>query len=112
MGYEVRKQQEVSAREKTRIKRSWKHVIHKAIQWRKMLDDVAVRSLSEIAGKEGLTRARVTEIMNLLKLPVEMREFLLELEDAKEIRKCSERRLRTSHSGKYPLLESYPRSNE
>jgi hypothetical protein len=59
-----------------------------------MLDNGEVGSLNEIAVKEGLIRARVTQIMNLLKLPEEMREFLLRLDDPKEIRKYSERRLR------------------
>lgn len=40
------------------------HIIHKAISWQKMLEDAGVESLSEIAKKEGLTRARVTQIMN------------------------------------------------
>jgi hypothetical protein len=62
-----------------------------------MLDDGTVKSLSEIARNEGLTRARVTQIMNLLKLPADMQVFLLELEDPKHIRKYSERRLRGYH---------------
>jgi hypothetical protein len=62
-----------------------------------MLDDGSVDSMSQIARSEGLTRARVTQIMNLLKLPAEMQVFLLELEDAKEVRKYSERKLRGHH---------------
>jgi hypothetical protein len=53
--------------------------------------------MSEIARKEGLTRARVTQIMNLLKLTSEMQDFLLGLDDAKQIRKSSERKLRSYH---------------
>lgn len=75
-----------------------KHVIHKAVLWRKMLDDGKVGFLNDIAKKEGLTRARVTQIMNLLKLPAEMREFLLQLDDPKDIRKYSERSLRSTKS--------------
>jgi hypothetical protein len=59
-----------------------------------MLDDGAVSSMSEIVRKEGLTRARVTQIMNLLKLSAEMQVFLLGLNDAKQVRKYSERKLR------------------
>jgi len=59
-----------------------------------MLDDGVVVSMSEIARTEGLTRARVTQIMNLLKLPAEKQVFLLELDDAKLVREYSERRLR------------------
>jgi len=62
-----------------------------------MLNDGSVKSMSEIARAEGLTRARVTQIMNLLKLPAELKVFLLELEDPKHIRKYSERRLRGYH---------------
>jgi hypothetical protein len=76
-----------------------RHIIHKAVAWEKMVDDREVGSLIEIAEKEGLTRARVTQIMNLLKLPPEWKEFLLGLADPKEIRKYSERRLRNHYVG-------------
>ena len=59
-----------------------------------MLDDGLVESMSEISITEGMTRARVTQIMNLLKLPAEMQNLLLKLDDPKEIRKFSERKLR------------------
>ena len=78
------------------MNRPRKHVIHKAIQWRKMLDNGEVGSLNEIAAKEGVTRAGVTQIMNLLKLPDEMRSFLARLDDPKEIRRYSERKLRST----------------
>ena len=70
------------------------HIIHKAVEWKKMLDDGTVASSSEIARIEGISRARVTQIMNLLKLSAEMQNFLLKLDDQKEIRKFSERKLR------------------
>lgn len=60
-----------------------------------MLDEGEVGSLNEIAAKEGVSRARVTQVMNLLKLPEEMRDFLLGLDDPKEIRRYSERKLRS-----------------
>ena len=66
-----------------------------------MLNDGSVCSKSEIARKEGLTRARVTQIMNLLKLPAEMQEFLVKLEDPREIRKFSERKLRNKQKVKF-----------
>jgi ParB-like chromosome segregation protein Spo0J len=75
---------------------SQKHIIHKAIEWKSMLDEGIVTSLNEIAKREGLSRARVTQVMNLLKLPVEVREFLARLDDLKEIRRYSERRLRNN----------------
>lgn len=71
-----------------------KHIIHKAIEWKRMLDDGTVGSLSEIAKTEGLTRARVTQVMNLLKLPDEVKNLLMRLYEPKEIRKYSERKMR------------------
>jgi hypothetical protein len=87
--------------EKTGAVNKPRHIIHKAIGWEKMLDDGEVGSLSEIGEKEGLTRARVTQIMNLLKLPLEWKEFLLGLESPNEIRKYSERKLRNYQAGRY-----------
>jgi hypothetical protein len=77
-----------------------KNIIHKATKWKKKLNDGSVSSMSEIAKKEGLTRARVTQIMNLLKLPAEMQEFLLKLDGPKEIREFSERKLRNKQKVK------------
>ena len=76
-------------------------MIHKAVLWRKILDDGNVKSFNDIAKKEGLTRARVTQIMNLLKLPAEFREYLLRLYDPREIRKLSERKLRNKQKVKF-----------
>ena len=59
-----------------------------------MLDDGKVKSFNDIAKKEGLTRARVTQFMNLLKLPIDFQKFLLGLNDPVEILKYSERKLR------------------
>ena len=62
-----------------------------------MLIEGEIGSLSEIAKNEGLTKARVTQIMNLLKLPADMQVFLLDLDDGKQIRKYPERKLRGYH---------------
>ena len=58
-----------------------------------MLDSGLVKSRSEIARAEGLTPARVTQVMNLLKLPSEVKDFLTRLKDPKDVRKYSERKL-------------------
>jgi ParB-like chromosome segregation protein Spo0J len=71
-----------------------KHIIHKAIEWNRMLDEGIVKSLNEIAKRERLSRARVTQVMNLLKLPEEFKLLLAGLDEAKEISEYSERRLR------------------
>lgn len=74
-------------------KKPQKHPIHKAVRWKQMLDDGIVESKSEIAKADGLSPARVSQVMNLLKLPSEVKAFLAGLEDPKEIREYSERRL-------------------
>ena len=96
MGYEPQNRKKLSIRKSKALNRPKKHIIHKALLWQKMLDDGVVESLSDLAKKEGLTRARVTQIMNLLKLPDEMQEFLFGLDDPKLIKKYSERRLRSA----------------
>lgn len=70
-----------------------------------MLAEGEVSSLAQIAKIEGLTRARVTQIMNLLKLPAEMKEFLNGLQDPVKIRKYSERRLRKSLKSEMRIKE-------
>jgi hypothetical protein len=82
-----------------------KHIIHKAVEWQEMLDEGEVSSLAQIAKIESLTRARVTQIMNLLKLPAEMKEFLNGLQDPGKIRKYSERRLRKTLKSKMWIKE-------
>jgi hypothetical protein len=63
-----------------------------------MLGDGSVSSMSEVARKEGMT-----QIMNLLKLQAEIQKFLLKLDDPKEIRKFSERKLRNKQNMKFNL---------
>ena len=70
-----------------------------------MLDEGEVSSLAQIAKIEGLTRARVTQIMNLLKLPTGLKEFLTNLQDPVEIRRYSERKLRNNQTSKIMLKE-------
>ena len=104
------------------VNKPQKHIIHKAIEWKRMLDARSVRSYGEIAEKEGLTRARVTQIMNLLKLPPEWRVFLAGLDDLKDIRKYSERRLRNYRQSNFldkppqikkkPILDSKEKSSD
>lgn len=69
-----------------------KHAIHRAIKWQKMLDSGAAKTKDEIAKIEGISPARVTRVMNLLKLPNEVKMFLLGLSDPKDMRKYSVRK--------------------
>ncbi|UCG12256.1 MAG: hypothetical protein JSU72_17435 [Deltaproteobacteria bacterium] len=82
-----------------------KHIIHKAIEWQGMLDEGLAESLNDIAKVENLSRARVKQIMDLLKLPAEVKEFLIGLQNPAEIRRYSERRLRNNQTTKVMLKE-------
>ena len=50
--------------------------------------------MAKLAAKRGFSRARVTQIMNLLRLPEAIRETLLALHEPEQIRVLTERRLR------------------
>lgn len=70
------------------------HPIHLAFEFQKLLERELVNSRSELAEGYGLSRARVTQVMNLLVLAPEIQEHLLRLEDKRSVRAFSERRLR------------------
>jgi hypothetical protein len=56
--------------------------------------DPSVTTRADLAREMGVSRARVTQITNLLRLDSEVQEKLLKLEDQGAIRFFSERRLR------------------
>jgi hypothetical protein len=56
-----------------------------AIEWRRQLDAGEVQNKAEIAQREGITRARVTLVMRLLRLAWEFQEQILTM--PKTIRK-------------------------
>ena len=65
-----------------------------ALKLQALLDSGVYRTQSELAGGLGLSRARVTQIMNLLKLPRDIGEFLADCQDAAIRRYFTEQRLR------------------
>jgi len=52
-------------------------LLHKAEEWRRQLDAGEVASQAETARREGITRARVTQVLGLLRLPAEVRRQIL-----------------------------------
>jgi hypothetical protein len=69
-------------------------MIHVALKWREQLENNLVLTRAQVAAQEGLSRARITQVMSLVELPVDVQCFLGRLTDPKEIRFFSERRLR------------------
>jgi hypothetical protein len=51
----------------------------KAIEWHALLDSGKVANQAEIARREGITRARVTQIMGLRRLAPEIQKYILAL---------------------------------
>lgn len=70
------------------------HPYHQARLWLQEIENNSQITQAKIAAREGISRARVTQIMNLLDLPTEIQKDLLSPPAPLEIRSFSERRLR------------------
>jgi hypothetical protein len=68
--------------------------LRKAIEWRCQLDAGEVPNQAAIARREGLTRARVTQIMGLLRLAPEIRETILSVPETAGRQTLTERAVR------------------
>ena len=66
----------------------------KALKYQRMLHSGIVKSKAELARKEGLSRARVTQILNLINLAPEIQNYLMITTDRKDLKILTERRLR------------------
>ena len=66
-----------------------------ALQYKKLWDDGQARSKAEVAELLGVSRAKVTQMMHLLKLDTEIQDFILGLDETDErLKQLTERRLR------------------
>jgi hypothetical protein len=69
-------------------------LLQMAIEWQRQLDAGEVETRAEIARREGITRARATQIMALLRLAPEIQEHILAMPDSAGRPAISERALR------------------
>jgi hypothetical protein len=69
-------------------------LLRKANEWKALLESGEVASQAEIALREGITRARVTQIMGMLRLAPEIREQILAMHDSSRRPQITERVLR------------------
>ena len=69
-------------------------LLRKAIGWKALLKSGKVTSQAEIASREGITRARVTQVMGMLRLAPEIQEKILVMPDAIHKSLLTERVLR------------------
>jgi hypothetical protein len=70
-------------------------LLRKAIEWQALLEFGKVASQAEIARQEGITRARVTQVMGLLRLAPEIQEKILTSPDTLYRYPVTERMLRS-----------------
>ena len=71
-----------------------RHNIHLALKWQDELKSNPSMTMSRIAENNGFSRARVSQIMALLKLDRHIQRHLLSISDSSEIRHFSERKLK------------------
>jgi hypothetical protein len=85
-------------------------LLRKAIEWKVLLESGKIASQAEIARREGITRARVTQIMGMLRLAPEIQEQILYMPDATRHSLVTERMLRpigAIQQGKVFLLTAF-----
>jgi hypothetical protein len=56
-------------------------LLRKAIEWQALLQSGKIANQADIAQREGITRARITQVMGLLRLAPEIREQILSMPD-------------------------------
>ena len=71
-------------------------LLRKALEWEGLLGSGEVPNQAEIARREGITRARVTQVMCMLRLAPEIQQHILSMPDAVRRPAITERALRPS----------------
>ncbi len=86
-------------------------LLRKALDWQAQLESGAVASQAAIAAREGITRARVTQILGMLRLAPAIQEQLLKMPPAEHRLPVTERALRSVlHLEKHPAqIREYER---
>jgi len=69
-------------------------LLQMAIEWQRQLDSRAIASQAEISRREGITRARVAQVLALLSLPPDIQERILALPESVGRPAITERALR------------------
>ena len=69
-------------------------LLRKAIKWQTLLESGEAASQAEIARREGITRARVTQVMGMLSLAPEIQQHILSMPDMVHRPAITERALR------------------
>jgi hypothetical protein len=75
-------------------RKTYRNPIHLAKEYKEMIDSGEVRNQAELARIKGISRARVTQILNLLKLDKSIIDNLEQIGDPMNKKVISERELR------------------
>ena len=70
-------------------------LLRKALEWQALLESGEASSQAEVARREGLTRARVTQVIGMLRLAPEIQEHILSMPEMIGRPAISERALRS-----------------
>ncbi|MCZ2846047.1 MAG: hypothetical protein O2U61_06100, partial [Candidatus Bathyarchaeota archaeon] len=84
-------------------KPSYRNPIYLAKEYRKMIDTGKAKNQAELAGKLGISRARITQILNLLKISKDFIRQIEQIGDPMKKRLFSERQLRGSIKSYFPI---------
>jgi hypothetical protein len=71
-----------------------KELLLQAQEWQRMLESGDIKDQADIARYEGLSRARITQIMSLLRLAPEIQEYILAMHKTSRRPFLTERSLR------------------
>jgi hypothetical protein len=77
-----------------KIKTTYRNPIYLAIEYKEMIDSGKVNNQAELAKLKGISRAKVTQILNLLKLDSLIIQELEKLSDPLKLKIITERMLR------------------
>ena len=69
-------------------------LLRRAIEWQALLESDKIANQTEFARREGISRARVTQIMSMLRLAPEIQEHILAMSDVVRRPTVTERMLR------------------
>jgi len=69
-------------------------LLRKAVEWKALLESGGMVSQAEIARREGITRARVTQVMGMLRLAPEIQEHIQSMPETHRRPPVTERTLR------------------
>jgi hypothetical protein len=74
--------------------KSYRNPVALALEWRRAIDSGHYSSQADLARKKGVSRARVTQILNLLRLAPRVIEIVMDLGDPLPAPMVTERQLR------------------